>query len=159
MTEDPNARQLAKSSGEIESLLEALLALARAESSLLEPLPLRSTLESLLLDRAATLERRDFDLKLQVPDDVRVDANAQVCKLLLGNLLDNALHYASPPVLNICMEGGSLLLENPYNDAEHTPHVASLGHGLSLVERLAQAQGWQFTSETSAGKFLVRLSW
>jgi signal transduction histidine kinase len=156
---DPNARQLTRSCGEIESLLEALLALARAESSVLEPVPLRSLLERLLLDRAATLESRDFELNLDVPDDVRVTANEQVSKLLLGNLLDNALHYASPAVLNIGMDECSLLLANPLDANDSAPHAASLGHGLSLVERLAQAQGWQFSSETSANQFRVRLSW
>ena len=156
---DPNAGQLARSSGEIERLLEALLALARAESSVLRPLPLRAVLEGLLLDRAAVLEQRGFELKLEISDDARVDANEQVSKLLLGNLLDNALHYACPAVLSIRMEGCSVLLENPLNSGETAAHAASLGHGLSLVERLAQAQGWTFTRETSAGTFLVRLSW
>jgi signal transduction histidine kinase len=159
LTKDPNVEQLARSSGEIESLLEALLALARAESSVLKPLPLRSVLEGLLLDRADTLEQRDFELTLEIPDEVRIDANEQVSRLLLGNLLDNALHYACPPVLSIRMEGCSLLVANPVSSDHGEPHAASLGHGLSLVERLADAQGWQFTREMMTGNFLVRLSW
>ncbi|MEH6585509.1 MAG: HAMP domain-containing sensor histidine kinase [Halioglobus sp.] len=156
---DPNAMQLAHSSAEIESLLETLLALARAESSVLKSLPLRSMLESLLLDRAITLEKRDFELCLEVPDEARVSGNEQLSRLLLGNLLDNALHYANPPVLSIGLDERSLWLENPLASGEHTPHGASLGHGLFLVERLAQAQGWQFTDESSATHFVVRLSW
>ena len=156
---DPNARQLSRSSDEIESLLAALLALARAESSVLESLPLRSLLERLLLDRAAILERRGFELNLDIPDALRVTANEQVSSLLLGNLLDNALHYASPAVLSITTDGGSLLLENPLDAEDSVPHAASLGHGLSLVERLAQAQGWQFSRAGSTNQFCVRLSW
>ena len=116
-------------------------------------------LESLLLDRADTLEQRDFELTLEIPDEVRIDANEQVSRLLLGNLLDNALHYACPPVLSIRMEECSVLLANPVSSDQGEPHEDSLGHGLSLVERLADAQGWQFTRESMAGKFLVRLSW
>lgn len=156
---NPNAIQLAHSSAEIESLLETLLALARAESSIFKPLPLRSMLESLLLDRAITLEKTGFELSLEVPDEARVSGNEQLSRLLLGNLLDNALHYANPPVLSIGMGERSVWLENPLASGDHTPHAASLGHGLFLVERLAQAQGWQFTDETSATHFVARLSW
>ncbi len=159
MLSDPNVRQLVRSCAEIESLLEALLALARAESSVLKPQPLRAILESLLLDRAATLERDGFELNLEVPDAVRVDANEQVSQLILGNLLDNALHYASPPVLSIRLGANTLALENPHRSSESAPHEGSLGHGLSLVARLAHAQGWSFNSENSSDRFVARLSW
>lgn len=159
ISSDPNVSQLVRSCAEIESLLEALLALARAESSVLRPQPLRAILESLLLDRAATLEQRDFKLELEVPDAVRVDANEQVSRLILGNLLDNALHYASPPVLGIRLDANTLVLENPHSSSDSAPHDGSLGHGLSLVERLAHAQGWTFSSENSSQRFIVRLSW
>ncbi|MEP4147459.1 MAG: HAMP domain-containing sensor histidine kinase [Halioglobus sp.] len=159
MSSDPNVRQLVRSCAEIESLLEALLALARAESSVLKPQPLRAILESLLLDRADTLEQRDFELTLEVPDTVRVDANEQLSHLILGNLLDNALYYSSPPVLSVRLDENTLVLENPHISGGSTPHDRSLGHGLSLVERLAHAQGWTFSSESSSQRFIARLSW
>lgn len=158
-TTDPHYRQLAKSCSELESLLDTLLALARAESTVSVPINLRSLLERLLLDRAATLEKYNFDIKLEIPDHTRVDANEQLSCLLLGNLLDNALHYADPQVLTVRIEPGSLVLENPLRNSESAPHSASLGHGLSLVERVAQAQDWQFSTELSGQRFTARLSW
>ncbi|MEP5567909.1 MAG: HAMP domain-containing sensor histidine kinase [Halioglobus sp.] len=157
VSSDPSVGQLMKSSAEIESLLETLLALARAESSVRKPLSLRAILESLLLDRAAVLEQLDFELNLDVPDALSVDANEQVTHLLLGNLLDNALHYANPRQLSIRMEANALVLENPFDNSDTAPHGQSLGHGLSLVERLAQAQGWRFTRESAAERFTAQL--
>jgi signal transduction histidine kinase len=156
---DSNALQLAKSSDEIANLLEALLALARAESSVLEALPLRAVLEDMLIARAAAIESQGFEVSLEVSDSLRVDANAQVTRLILGNLLDNAMHYAQPRRLSIVIEQGGLVLENPLDSSIQAPHAASLGQGLSLVQRLAQAQSWRFSQEVSPQRFIVRLMW
>jgi signal transduction histidine kinase len=156
---DPHLEQVARSCREIESLLEALLALARAESSLLTDIPLRALLENLLIERADILDDHDFEVTIAVPDGARAPGNEQLSRLLLANLVDNALHYASPRRLKIRLQGRSLMLENPCSSSVQPPHAASLGHGLSLVNRLAASQGWQFRRESSASLFRVSLVW
>jgi signal transduction histidine kinase len=156
---NPHVDQVARSCREIEALLEALLALARAESSLVTMVPLRALLEDLLIERADILDDQDFEVILSVPDGSLAPGNEQLSRLLLANLLDNALHYASPHRLEILLRGSSLILENPRSIDVQPRHAASLGHGLSLVKRLAGAQGWQFCRQSSADVFRVSLSW
>jgi signal transduction histidine kinase len=154
---DPHARDLAKSSAELEKTLATLLALARAESADLEPLQLRPLLEKLLLERADVLQARDFDVSLEVPDDCLGRGSLQITRLLLGNLLDNALHYAEPARLRIWAEGGQLCLENPQSAVGTRPHDHSLRHGLGLAQRLSAAQSWQLVTEGQGDTFCARL--
>ncbi len=153
---DPQLEQVSQSCREMEGLLEVLLTLARAESSVMAPLKLRSMLESLLLER---MDKHSFDLSLEVPDAMVLEGNEAVSRLLLGNLLDNALHYAKPRRLAIRLEQDALVLENPYDPHIHAPHSGSLGHGLSLVGRLAKAQGWHFSYQKTDSQFQARLCW
>ena len=155
----PRARELKASSAELEHTLTTLLALARAESTTLESLSLRSLLEKLLIERAEALQDGDFDINLDVPDDCRVPGNAQVTRLLLGNLLDNALHYAEPAQLKVWVDGDSLCLENPQAVGRKQPHDRSLRHGLALAERLATAQSWRLATDNQGARFQARLHW
>ena len=122
-------------------------------------IPLRALLENLLIERAHILDDQDFQVILSVPDESCAPGNEQLSRLLLANLLDNALHYASPHRLEILLRGSSLILENPRSAHVQPRHGASLGHGLSLVKRLAGAQGWKFCRESSGDVFRVSLSW
>lgn len=158
-TENIHIRQLTISSQEIEKILSGLLALARAESLIVGPVALRALLEHLLLKRSELLEKKEFQLKLNIPDDAQIPGNEQVMALLLGNLLDNALHYAAPAALTIRYAPGTLVLENPLPTTESYPHPQSLGHGLSLVERLATAQHCNFSSVIENHAFHACISW
>ncbi|WP_170287287.1 sensor histidine kinase [Halioglobus maricola] len=159
LAENEQVEQLATSSAAIESLLTTLLALARAESSITAALPIRAMIEGLLLDRATLLESESFDIELHVPDRTMVQGNEQITQLLLGNLIDNAIHYAAPARLSIRIESDGLTFANPINASARSPHAASLGHGLSLVRRLASTQGWTVQLQESADTFSIRLNW
>ncbi|RLQ21999.1 HAMP domain-containing protein [Seongchinamella sediminis] len=157
--DNPHVAQVARSCREIEGLLAGLLALARAESSLLADIPLRPLLEELLIERGGILEDQAFEVVLAVPDGARARGNEQLTRLLLANLVDNALRYASPQCLEMRLQGKSLLLENPCAGGTSQPHADSLGHGLYLVKRLAGAQSWRFEREATGDKFRVVLRW
>ena len=152
----PQVAQLNHSCQEIEGLLESLLTLAREESSVMAQLRLRPLLESLLLERMGA---QDFDVTLELADSLMVQGNERVSRLLLGNLLDNSLHYARPKRLAIYQQPGVLVLANPVDEQGQIPHTASLGHGLSLVRRLAETQGWRFSYEKTRSRFVARLHW
>ena len=156
---DPHLSQLRNSSNEVERTLASLLALARAESAVLEPMKLRPLLETLLLERSRILESRGFDLNIEVPDAAQVQGNAQLTKLLLANLLDNALHYAEPPRLDISLLHDRLVLENPVRDEFVPPHSESLKHGLALSERLAEAQNCRLEIGTAQCLFRAVVDW
>lgn len=154
----PEAEDIRRAGQDIQQTVEALLALARAESAMQAPLQLRPVLERLLIERADVLEGGHFELDLRVPDDARIIANEQLLRLLLGNLLDNALHYAQPRQLSIVFHAGELLFENPLSASDTLPHSQSLGHGLALAQRLAAAHGWQLHTSSTDGLFCASIS-
>lgn len=159
LRDDPHGRQLERSSEELEQCLTTLLALARAESTALETLRLRPVLEKILLERSDAIRERQLALSLELPDDACARGNRQVTRLLLGNLVDNALHYANPPQLDIRLEGNDLVLENPQAEGAVRSHDHSLRHGLALADRLAAAQSWQLETAQRGALFQARLCW
>jgi len=153
-----HARQLQDSCSEMERIVTSLLALARADSPGLSSLNLREQLETLLLERQHTLEDREFTVELDVSPTIVVEGHRHLFRLLLANLFDNALYYASPASLRVSFQSGVLTLQNPISGTEGEAHPQSLGHGLSLVTRLAQAQGWRITTETVDNTFRVTVA-
>lgn len=154
----PQGRQLRASCEEMEQLISSLLALARASSMSMAALPIRALIEELLLKRRAEIAERGFDIEIDVPDRLRVNGNRHLTELLLGNLLDNVIYYASPASLQIrCGGAQQLLISNPQGLVDSAPHPQSMGHGLSLVQRLASAQGWTVTPSSESGIFSVTI--
>ncbi len=76
--------QLRNSSDEIERTLASLLALARAESAVLEPMKLRPLLETLLLERSRILESRGFELNVEVPDAAERRAASRISETIMA---------------------------------------------------------------------------
>ncbi len=155
----PQGRQLHTSCEEMEQLISSLLALARAASMSTEALPIRAVIEELLLKRRVEIEQRQFAIELEIPDRLRVTGNRHLTDLLLGNLLDNVIYYASPASLQIHSLGtDQLQISNPQNTSDSSPHPQSMGHGLSLVERLARTQGWTVDTSSDSGLFSVTIN-
>ncbi|KZX59364.1 hypothetical protein A3709_13780 [Halioglobus sp. HI00S01] len=155
---DAEVKQLVAASAEIENLLTTLVALARSESSLTTPLPMRALLEDVLLARSEVIEAKGLVLELNVDDEATAQGNEQLARLLIGNLVDNALHYAHPARLSIRYHAGLLELANPVGQGERAAHPASLGHGLSLVRRLASSQGWRFNTAEADNQYVARIA-
>ncbi len=123
---------------------------------------------------AATLRKfeRRLDghlVRIQVPEDLAVDADRELLELALRQVLDNALKYSSPSSsIEILARGdgdaqivvsntGSTIpereqprvVERFYRGA-HARHIPGTGMGLAIVQQIARAHGGALTISSSA---------
>jgi two-component system, OmpR family, sensor kinase len=79
-------------------LVEQLLTLARQEAStaVAEPVDLRAVAQLALADVAPAAQARSMDVGLLESDPATVPGNAEALRMLVRNLLDNAIKYTPP---------------------------------------------------------------
>ena len=79
-------------------LVEQLLLLARQEATANEPQPvdLQALVRQVMGEQAATAQARDIDIGLVQADELQVRGRADALRVLVRNLLDNAIKYTPP---------------------------------------------------------------
>jgi signal transduction histidine kinase len=169
--------------GELERLVEEILAAARLDLAGAGALPLhRAPLEvrALLEDAAGRFRARHqgrvLELALQEPLPAP-EADAALLRRLLGNLLDNAAKYsdeAAPVTLAARADGGALVLEvrdrgigvdpvdlprlfTPFfrTDRSRARGTGGVGLGLALARRIAEAHGGTVIAELAGGEGML----
>ncbi|MFP2895449.1 sensor histidine kinase [Corallococcus sp. 4LFB] len=108
------------------------------------------------------LRRSDgIELIIESAGEVHAPIPASVARVMMGNLLKNALAYTDAGHIVIAIEPSAWTLSDTgvgFGRAE--PGSESHGIGLSLVERLAQRFGWTLSIEALEPRGTrVRLSW
>ncbi|CAM2161732.1 two-component system, OmpR family, sensor histidine kinase QseC [Paraburkholderia sacchari] len=153
--------QIRTGTARLAHLAEQLLTLARLEPE--SPAPVFSELDLTALARAVVSERvryaeaNEIDLGLVATGVVTVPGNADSLRILLNNLVDNAIRYAgaharidvivgredSCAVLEVCDTGPGIPVEDRmrvwerfYRGDGHT--ASGSGLGLSIVRRIAE---------------------
>ncbi|MBH9576871.1 sensor histidine kinase [Inhella proteolytica] len=163
----PDARQLARmrrAAQQLEQTLDSLLWLARepgadapAECA---PLPL---IEQWALDQAETLEGRP--LQLDLPRTHRLALPEPVARLVLGNLLGNALAHGRGAIHIGVAADGALCIRNPSPALPAgigQPFVkgessTGIGLGLAIVQGLLERHGARLALEHQQGWTELRL--
>nr|WP_308936672.1 ATP-binding protein [Duganella radicis] len=141
-------------------LVRQLLSLARHETSLAvaprKPVDLGQLLADAVSDHSTLAESRDIDLGIEAPCRVLVDADEDSLRVLLNNLVDNALRYTQRggrvdlqagleegrPLLRVRDNGPGVPAEsrNRLFDRFYRPdgqQVWGAGLGLSIVRNIA----------------------
>jgi PAS domain S-box-containing protein len=92
------AAHIAASSERLSKMLEALLAYARAGApeAVSEPVDLALAVEQVVADLAVPIAERGVDLTVEVPAGAAVIAEPQDVRLVLQNLVANAVKFAGP---------------------------------------------------------------
>ncbi|MBN3788228.1 ATP-binding protein [Burkholderia sp. Ac-20353] len=158
-------------------LAEQLLTLARlepdAQTAALAPVDLAALCRSVVADRARVADAHRVDLGAIVTTPVNVAGNADTLRVLLNNLVDNAIRYAGDGArvdVSARVEGGTAVLEvadtGPgipeaervnvwerfYRGAgAQTATSSGSGLGLSIVKRIAEQHRATVTLGTTAG--------
>jgi two-component system OmpR family sensor kinase len=158
-------------------LVAQLLVLARHEGedpAALEPVDLQALVRCALADVAAAAQERRIDLGALPPEDAAahtVQGHFEALRILLRNLLDNAIKY-TPEGGRVDVawgpQGGGLalrvedsgpgiapaererVLNRFYRVAQSAPGVAGSGLGLSIVQAVARQHGAVLALEPSA---------
>ncbi|CAG1018833.1 Sensor protein BasS [Burkholderiaceae bacterium] len=149
-------RALHAAAWQLQQTVELMLALAR-EAPLSPHSPeehrLLPMLEQLLLAHAPLLDREGVQVTLEVPADLTRPWSPALTQLLVGNLLANAIAHRQSPLVHIHADANVLQVCNasdppPAAVLEHDSGIGArgikgaaslgLGHGLSIVRRLAE---------------------
>jgi len=133
-TEEARAAALGKLKGGLERathLVRQLLALARAEpegiSRTLEPVSLSGVVREVVTEQASIAEAKGIDLGMSGEGDVSVLGHANSLRVLLGNLVDNAIRYTP--------WGGTIDVEATMRDGAPCLIVTDTGRGIAPEER------------------------
>ncbi|MGU7779113.1 sensor histidine kinase [Burkholderia sp. PU8-34] len=158
-------------------LAEQLLTLARlepdAQTAAFAPVDLAALCRSVVADRARVADAHRVDLGAIVTTPVKVAGNADTLRVLLNNLVDNAIRYAGDGArvdVSARIDGGAAVLEVADTgpgipEAEHanvwerfyrgtgaqTATNSGSGLGLSIVKRIAEQHRAAVTLATTAG--------
>jgi two-component system OmpR family sensor kinase len=155
--------QLQQGVQRLRHLAEQLLTLARlepAEIDSLHEVDLTELCRSVVLDRIGLADAKGIDLGLVEGADVHVRGDAEDLRILLNNLIDNAIRYTphngridveirqtgTTIVLGVCDDGPGIapvdrarVLDRFYRG--NHPGISGTGLGLSIVKRVAERHG------------------
>jgi two-component system OmpR family sensor kinase len=165
-------------------LAEQLLALARAEPdghAASTAVDLHALLEESVMARVALAQQRNVDLGIETSEPASVTGDAEALRVMLNNLLDNAMKYTPPggrvdvslkvesghPVVRIADTGPGIPVEERERVFDRfyrvgasanraRTDVAGSGLGLAIVKRIARQLNAEVTlGESPAGGLLV----
>jgi signal transduction histidine kinase len=157
---------------QLENLIESLLTLARLESGetalQLCAVDLSALCHECLQPCAEKVEAKQLDLRLRSEPGLSMETDARLLRIILSNLLTNAVEYASASTcIEIELDPGSITVANAAPDLtqEDLPHLfdrfwraeksrsnsAHSGLGLSLARQAANAIGCRLDASLSGG--------
>ena len=141
---------------ELEQTISTLLALARQENIETEEIALLPILEESIINHFQLSRDEDFNLQIDVPDDMKAVCNPHLAKILFDNLLTNAARYASEPWLRIKANAAGLIFENATESVDPAASKG-MGLGLNLVKRVCDRFHWRVAVEREARVFRIKV--
>ncbi|BCL73167.1 putative Signal transduction histidine kinase [Vibrio nigripulchritudo MADA3029] len=137
----------------MQSLTQSLLWLARESGQPLEKMDqdLRGCCEQLVEDLGYL--RQQKSLSVNVQGESQLDANPDLLKIVLSNLIRNAFQYAEHGEVGIEIAGKSVCISNAANYQGR--QSSGFGLGLELVKRICQTQLWGFDFAAKDGMVYV----
>ena len=169
--------RIAKAGADMQALVETFLQLARVQTTRLAESD-GVSLEQIAAEQVAVwqpqIEARGLSFVYRQEATVPGRWHPTLLRVVLGNLLRNALHYTEQGEIRLCLEAGGFRVEDtgpgiapeelgrifePFQRGRHA-RGEGLGLGLSLVRRVCAQAGWSVTAEALAAGgscFRVRL--
>ena len=162
--------RMRRTAGGMESLLEALMLLAREEGTAAvgELTPVRPALEDEIGAVEGSARQRGNRMRLHVEGEAWVEAPAAVVRIVAGNLLRNAVTYTEGGDIEVRLSEGGVRFSDtgigmsreelanmfePFYRAEARQGDGQ-GHGLGLaiVRRLSDRYGWTLNVRSQLGQ-------
>ena len=149
---------------QMEKTVQTLLILAREQHAVAKhsSTALMPLIERAILDNSMLLQGKPVTVQLCDSCQVNINANADMLKVLLDNLLSNAFKYTEAGEVSIAFSDNCLQIRDtgPGIAADIYPHITEagvkgqhstgFGFGLAIVKRLCEHQGWQMSVSSSA---------
>lgn len=176
--ERTQVRKILEASQEIKELCNTFLMLLRNEYNNSTNIQMLSTelLDDLCANWSAKIKDKDLEFSVQLTDTKASTLPKGPTKILLDNLLRNALKNTEKGRISVCFDGSILTIEDTgsgLNEAHKNTIFKpfqtlslnqesddSFGLGLSITERICQSQNWKIDYEllgTGGTRFIVTL--
>lgn len=144
---------------------EALLLLARGKDfDRTETFALREFVEEVLMHFRDQLARKGLRCEIEIAQEVTLNTNRQALRVVLNNLLGNAIAYTESGFLRVSFEHGKLSVKDsgPGIAADQLSHIFErsyrgirsadgLGLGLDIVRRVCEQAGWAVEAASELG--------
>ena len=149
----------------LRSLIEQLLDLSRLDAKAIliepQPLPLHAVLEQIVADTAP-----GTDVRIDVPQELEVNADRQALERIFGNLVANAANYGEPPVVVRAEPLDTYFRVSVQDEGEGVPEELvpllfdrferggageGTGLGLSIAQAYAGAHGGDLVYDAQSG--------
>jgi signal transduction histidine kinase len=154
--------QVNDAAGRMAEQVQALLFLARGQAlGEVEPVALAECVAEAIEPYRAEIARKGLSLKLDVPREAVLSLNYQALRLVLSNLVRNAVQYTERGFVTIGYGAKRLTVTDSGRgiSEEHLPHVldryfragiasGGTGLGLSIIKRICDHYGWHVTVES-----------
>jgi signal transduction histidine kinase len=145
--------------------LEALLLLARGQSLNTEPVVLAECVAEAAEPCRADIARKGLAFEVMVPSDAVLQVNHQALRLVLANLIRNAVHYTERGFVTVRYVSKRVIVADSGRgiSAENLPRIferffrderaaSGMGLGLSIVKRVCEHNGWRIEVESAPEK-------
>ncbi|RDK03434.1 sensor histidine kinase [Paraburkholderia lacunae] len=162
-------RQIDRAADNMTDLVNALLLLAREESSAdVGPVRIASAIEDALDPFAIVLTGKGIETRIDIDSRLRIEANRPALAIVLSNLIDNAVRYTDSGQIRFTYVGGWLHIEDSgcgippdalplvferfYQAKPPRPGKHGFGIGLSIVRKICDRYHWSIRLDSEPGK-------
>lgn len=161
-------QQIHRASERMREMISSLLYLARGtDPNVTENIVLVNVIKTVLDPLSESIDEKKLRIDINIDSDETVQVNSDALKVVLSNLLENAIEHTAngkitvqyqPTVLSIIDTGEGIseqdlhLIYNRFYRGKHTSHkISGFGLGLSIVKRLSDYYGWNIQIKSESG--------
>ncbi|HWK53748.1 MAG TPA: HAMP domain-containing sensor histidine kinase [Hyphomicrobiales bacterium] len=151
---------------EMKAFIEATLYLSREDGTTIQEqhsCALRPLIDDLIDSHQNALQARHIVVEIQESGAVVVEQAPSLMRILLGNLLRNAIEHTQNGYLRISFTPTLIMVEDSGNgipredlprvfERSYTTKKDGYGLGLNLVKRICDRVGWQVDIQSEVGK-------
>jgi len=154
--------RIKRACSDMHAFIEAALILSREEDQTAKEnstTHLHKMIRSVIEDQQARIEAQRVQVQVTLPEQTVISAPESICKILVANLLRNALEHSAASNLFIALKGSRFSFHDngqgiPANEIadvfqrRYTTKPGGFGLGLYMVRQICDRFGWEVTIES-----------
>ncbi len=169
LTEEETSR-ISKANNDIENTIDVLFMLARAESLALAKCNITAIVEDVILALHTEIEAKFVEVEVKLAENVEATTNKALFRLMVSNLILNALHHSNDERISIELENGYICVANTIDKdcqrrdeqqllqaGKKSLSSQGIGQGLFLISRIVEAMDWKMSIDQNDTSFDVRI--
>ena len=150
---------------EMLAFIEATLFLSREDSKFAEQsgsTNVKTLIAEILEESKPHILQQNITVVNSVPDDININQRNSILKMVIGNILRNAIEHTKDGTVELSMNGENLFITDTgegiaKNNIQHvfersfTTKSSGFGMGLTLAKKLCDRLGWELVIDSTPG--------